>query len=112
MIPRQERATRWISSAAIMPSVACPTSDIAAKRTATGGPIVAASAINAEGQAPGFAAQFCDVEVDPETGKVTIINFILSHDCGRMINPMIVAGQMQGGVAHGISNTLRGQGTR
>ena len=44
--------------------------EIAAKAAATGGPITASAGVNAGGQAPGFSAQFCDVEVDPETGKV------------------------------------------
>jgi CO/xanthine dehydrogenase Mo-binding subunit len=40
---------------------------------AGGGPITAAASVNAGGMAPGFSTQFCDVEVDPETGKVTIL---------------------------------------
>lgn len=47
-----------------------------------------------------------EVEVDPETGAVTIVKFVLAHDCGRMINPMIVDGQLYGGAAHGIANAL------
>jgi CO/xanthine dehydrogenase Mo-binding subunit len=47
--------------------------EIAAKRGQTGGPIVASAAVNPTTVAPGFATQFCDVEVDPETGKVTIL---------------------------------------
>jgi len=44
--------------------------EIAAKRRAqTGGPIVAAAAVNPSAVAPGFATQFCDVEVDPDTGN-------------------------------------------
>lgn len=46
------------------------------------------------------------VEVDVETGHVTVTDFFLAHDCGKMINPMIVDGQVVGGIAHGISNTL------
>src|SRR5205085_9052372 len=80
--------------------------DIASKRTATGGPIVAASAINAEGQGPGFAAQFCDVEVDPETGAVKILRYVAAQDAGRAIHPKYVEGQMQGGVVQGIGWAL------
>ena len=47
-----------------------------------------------------------EVEVDIETGAVRIDRLILAHDCGRIINPMIVDGQLQGGVAHGIGNAL------
>ena len=47
-----------------------------------------------------------EVEVDIETGAVTILKFVLAHDCGRIINPMIVDGQLRGGAAHGIGNAL------
>jgi CO/xanthine dehydrogenase Mo-binding subunit len=44
------------------------------------------------------------VAVDVRTGDVKILNYAVAHDCGRVINPMIVDGQVQGGVAHGIGN--------
>ncbi len=47
-----------------------------------------------------------EVEVDVETGHVTILRFVIAHDCGRAINPMLVAGQVCGAVAHGIGNAL------
>jgi carbon-monoxide dehydrogenase large subunit len=47
-----------------------------------------------------------EVEVDIETGAVTIIRFTVMHDCGTVINPMVVEGQVVGGVAHGIGNAL------
>src|SRR5215831_7803680 len=47
-----------------------------------------------------------EVEVDPMTGGVTILNYLVAHDSGNVINPMIVDGQVQGGVAHGIGNAL------
>jgi carbon-monoxide dehydrogenase large subunit len=47
-----------------------------------------------------------EVEVDPMTGGVTILNYVAAHDSGNVINPMIVDGQVQGGVAHGIGNAL------
>jgi carbon-monoxide dehydrogenase large subunit len=47
-----------------------------------------------------------EVEVDVETGAVAIRHFIFAHDCGRMIHPVIVEGQIVGGVAHGIGNAL------
>ena len=46
------------------------------------------------------------VEVDPETAQVEIKRYVVVHDCGRVINPMIVDGQIQGGVAHGIGNAF------
>ena len=47
-----------------------------------------------------------EVEVDPHTGGVEILSYIMTHDCGRMINPMIVNGQVIGGAVHGIGNAL------
>jgi carbon-monoxide dehydrogenase large subunit len=75
----------------------------------------------APGQTPGlehtayFAppqASYCsgthlvEVEVDPMTGAVKILSYVVAHDSGNIINPMIVDGQIQGGVAHGIGNAL------
>ncbi len=75
----------------------------------------------AAGQTPGLEhtayftpaqASYCngthvvEVEVDPMTGGVTILNYVVGHDSGNVINPMIVDGQVQGGVAHGIGNAL------
>jgi carbon-monoxide dehydrogenase large subunit len=47
-----------------------------------------------------------EVEVDVETGEVRILNYVTGHDCGVIINPLNVEGQVQGGVAHGIGNAL------
>jgi carbon-monoxide dehydrogenase large subunit len=47
-----------------------------------------------------------EVEVDIETGQVRILNFVLGHDSGTVINPMIVEGQVFGGIAHGVGNGL------
>ena len=80
--------------------------EIAAKAPATGGPITASAGVNPGGQAPGFSAQFCDLEVDPETGKVTILRFVAAQDAGRAIHPSYVEGQIQGGVVQGIGWAL------
>jgi CO/xanthine dehydrogenase Mo-binding subunit len=80
--------------------------EIAAKAAQTGGPLTAAASVNAGGQAPGFTTQFCDVEVDPETGKVTILRFVAAQDVGRAIHPSYVEGQIQGGVVQGIGWAL------
>ncbi len=47
-----------------------------------------------------------EVQVDAMTGGVKIIRYTVAHDAGRVINPLIVDGQVQGGVAHGIGNAL------
>ncbi|HUF91599.1 MAG TPA: xanthine dehydrogenase family protein molybdopterin-binding subunit, partial [Candidatus Limnocylindria bacterium] len=46
------------------------------------------------------------VEVDTETGVVRILRYVAVDDCGTMINPMVVEGQVHGGIAHGIGNAL------
>ncbi len=48
----------------------------------------------------------CEVEVDPETGKVKIEQFTAVDDFGNLVNPMIVAGQVQGGVAQGLGQAM------
>jgi CO/xanthine dehydrogenase Mo-binding subunit len=79
---------------------------LAASRALTGGPIGAAAAVNPMAVAPGYATQFCDVEVDPETGKVTVLRFVAAQDVGRAIHPSYVEGQIQGGVVQGIGWAL------
>jgi carbon-monoxide dehydrogenase large subunit len=75
----------------------------------------------APGQTPGLEhtayftppqASYCngthvvELEVDPFTGFVQLLNYTIAHDSGVIINPAIVDGQVQGGVAHGIGNAL------
>ena len=48
----------------------------------------------------------CEVEIDPETGTIQVVNFTAVDDVGRVINPMIVEGQIQGGIAQGIGQAL------
>ena len=80
--------------------------EIAAKKTQTGGPIGASASVNAAGVGPGFSTQVCDVEVDPETGKVTILRWTAAQDVGRAIHPSYVEGQIQGGAVQGIGWAL------
>ena len=46
------------------------------------------------------------VETDPDTAEITIVKYAVVHDCGRLINPMIVEGQIHGGVAQGVAGAL------
>src|SRR4030095_7354398 len=51
-------------------------------------------------------AYICEMEVDSATGKSTFVNFVAADDFGRLINPMIVEGQVHGGLAQGIGQAL------
>jgi CO/xanthine dehydrogenase Mo-binding subunit len=57
-------------------------------------------------QAPGFAAQIARVEVDPETGEVTLRDFAVIQDVGKAINPIGVEGQMQGGAVQSLGMAM------
>ena len=48
----------------------------------------------------------CVVEVDPDTGMLVIHRYVVVHDCGRVLNPMIVEGQIHGGVAQGLGGAF------
>ncbi|HEX7945732.1 MAG TPA: xanthine dehydrogenase family protein molybdopterin-binding subunit [Phenylobacterium sp.] len=79
---------------------------LAAQSARTGGPISAQVALNAQGAGPGFGVHLCDVEVDPETGAVSIVRYTAAQDVGRAIHPSYVEGQVQGGVAQGVGWAL------
>jgi carbon-monoxide dehydrogenase large subunit len=53
-----------------------------------------------------FGAHLALVEVEPDTGDVTLLRYITVDDCGNVINPMIVAGQLHGGLAQGIGQAM------
>jgi carbon-monoxide dehydrogenase large subunit len=60
------------------------------------------------GGAPNYpnGCQVCEVEVDPETGEIKIERFAAVDDLGMVINPMIVEGQIHGGIAQGVGQAL------
>ena len=53
-----------------------------------------------------FGTHVAEVEVDPDTGSIEIIRYSACDDCGRQINPMIVEGQLHGGITQGIGQAL------
>jgi carbon-monoxide dehydrogenase large subunit len=53
-----------------------------------------------------FGSHIAVARVDPETGEITLERYIAVDDCGRVINPMIVAGQVHGGIAQGVGQAL------
>lgn len=53
-----------------------------------------------------YATHACTVAVDPQTGRVEILDYVVVEDCGTMINPLVVEGQTYGGVAQGIGTAM------
>jgi CO/xanthine dehydrogenase Mo-binding subunit len=80
--------------------------ELAKKLAATGGPVVGRGTVNPRGVGGSFSGNIVDVEVDPETGKVTILRFTVFQDAGKAIHPAYVEGQMQGGSVQGIGWAL------
>src|SRR6516225_1129688 len=80
--------------------------ELAGRLARTGGPISGRATVNARGVGPAFAATLVDVEVDPDTGKVSILRATVAQDAGKAIHPSYVEGQMQGGTAQGIGWAL------
>ena len=77
-------------------------SELAEQLGSTGGTVIGRAAVNPPGVGGSFAGVITDVEVDPETGKVTILRFTSVQDAGKAIHPSYVEGQMQGGSVQGI----------
>ena len=53
-----------------------------------------------------YGCHVCEIEVDPETGRAEIVRYSAVDDCGRAINPLIVHGQIHGGIVQGIGQAL------
>jgi carbon-monoxide dehydrogenase large subunit len=73
------------------------------------GPLAATSILNTRLHAHPNGAAACEVEIDPELGAVRVVRYATVDDAGRVINPMIVEGQVHGGAAQGIGQALMEQ---
>src|SRR6185295_6068572 len=69
-------------------------------------PVLGASALGFTVQAPAFAAQMARIEVDPDTGQITLTDFVCSQDVGKMLNPLGAEGQIQGGAVQSLGFAL------
>jgi carbon-monoxide dehydrogenase large subunit len=72
-------------------------------------PALEANAVYQPGRSTGafsYATHACTVAVDPGTGQVEVLDYVVCHDCGTMVNPMIVEAQVVGGVAQGLGTAL------
>ena len=83
--------------------------ELAAELADTGGTILGTGSMDGGGMGAGggsFAGNIVDVEVDPDTGKTTVLRFTCVQDAGKAIHPSYVEGQMQGGSVQGIGWAL------
>ena len=80
--------------------------EIGRKMGRTGGPISGHHATTYGGAGESFGTHVVDLEVDPETGRATILRYLVVQDAGRAIHPSYVEGQFQGGAAQGIGWAL------
>jgi xanthine dehydrogenase molybdenum-binding subunit len=80
--------------------------DMAAQMARMGGPITGRATSQPRGVGGAFATHVVDVEVDPDTGKVSILRYTAVQDAGKAIHPSYVEGQIQGGVVQGIGWAL------
>ena len=80
--------------------------EICGSAAKTGGHISGRGNISARGASPSFAVHLADIEVDPDTGKTTVLRYTAIQDAGKAIHPGYVEGQYQGGSAQGIGWAL------
>jgi carbon-monoxide dehydrogenase large subunit len=71
-----------------------------------GAPLAAVEQFNPTTSTFPNGCHICEVEVDPDTGRSDILSYTMVHEPGRVINPMVVEGQLHGGVAQGIGQAL------
>ncbi|GKY87062.1 xanthine dehydrogenase family protein molybdopterin-binding subunit [Sinisalibacter aestuarii] len=80
--------------------------EIAETMGATGGPISGHNETTMDGVGASFGTHVVDVEVDPETGRTTILRYLVVQDAGKAVHPSYVEGQYQGGAVQGIGWAL------
>jgi xanthine dehydrogenase molybdenum-binding subunit len=80
--------------------------EVAAKVLSTGGPIFVTASVDPAGAGSAIGAHIVDLEVDPETGKVTLLRYTAVQDVGKAIHPAHAEGQIQGAVVQGIGRAL------
>jgi len=88
------------------PGQRLPFAELAAQLPYTGGAVTGVGNVDVQEWGVSFGAHIVDVEVDPETGRVTILRYTAVQDVGRAIHPVQVEGQMQGGTVQGIGWAL------
>jgi aerobic carbon-monoxide dehydrogenase large subunit len=80
--------------------------EVARATEARGKPLIASATFETSGHSYPSGCQLCEVDIDPETGQITIERFVMVADPGTVLNPLIVGGQLHGGIAQGIGQAL------
>ena len=80
--------------------------ELAEQVTSSGGSVSSIANVDVGEWGAGFSTHIADVEVDPETGKVTLLRYTVVQDVGQAVHPAMVEGQMQGGATQGIGWAL------
>ena len=80
--------------------------ELAGRLPEIGGPVVGRANLDPVGAGSAFATHIVDVEIDPDTGKLTILRYTAVQDAGKAVHPSYVEGQIQGGVVQGIGWAL------
>src|SRR5438445_11841372 len=83
--------------------------ELSAQMARLGGPIIGRATSQPRGVGGAFATHIVDVEVDPDTGKVSILRYTAVQDGGRAIHPSYAEGQVQGGAPQGIGASLNAE---
>ncbi len=99
-------AVKYEDGCVVGPDAKLTFKEIAAKLHATGGAVIGRGTSSEADQAGAFGTHCADVEVDPDTGKVTILRYTVIQDVGTAIHPSYVEGQLQGGAVQGIGWAL------
>ncbi|MHA6784157.1 xanthine dehydrogenase family protein molybdopterin-binding subunit [Pseudonocardia saturnea] len=89
-----------------VPSVTLTWTQVASAAESDGEPLFAGLDFRQDGATFPFGAHASVVEVDTDTGKVTPLRHVAVDDCGRILNPLLVAGQQHGGLAQGVAQAL------
>jgi len=89
-----------------VPASALGWADVATAAAGDGDPLLSALDFEQDGATFPFGTHIAVVEVDTETGRVELVRHVAVDDCGRILNPLIVAGQQHGGIAQGVAQAL------
>ena len=86
-----------------VPRVEFHVPELARQLYTTGGGITGTASLDPTGEGNSFAVHLVDVEVDPDTGKTTILRYTAIQDAGKAVHPSYVEGQIQGGAVQALA---------